>query len=78
MVVETVGRIWVLGGLEDGRVQVAKWEELPTGRCSLLVGLRSSSQSLDLLAFMLGRFGEYLGGFGGDEFGVICIEEAVC
>ncbi len=42
LVVETVGRVWVLGGLEGGRVKVMKWEELPMGRFSLLVGLRSS------------------------------------
>ncbi len=27
-VVETVGRVWMLGGLVEGRVLVTKWEEL--------------------------------------------------
>ncbi len=53
---ETVGRVWMLGGLEDGRVYVTKWEELPMGRCSLLVGLGSSSQSLDQIAQVLLEF----------------------
>ncbi len=44
LVVETVGMVWVLGGLWDGKLLVTKWGELPMGRCSILVGLRSSSQ----------------------------------
>ncbi len=56
LVVETVGRVWVLGGLEDGRVYVTKWEELPIRRCSLLAGLRSSSQSLDQIALLFREF----------------------
>ncbi len=31
---------------------MTKWEELPMGRCSLLAGLRSSSQSLDQIALL--------------------------
>ncbi len=31
---------------------MTKWEELPMGRCSLLVGLRSSSQYLDQIALL--------------------------
>ncbi len=49
------------------------------GRCPLLVGMRSSSQSLDQLAMMLRelwRISWQL--MGDDEFDVICIEEAVC
>ncbi len=73
LVVETIGRVWVLGGSEDGRVQVPKWEELPMGRCSLLFGLRSSFQCLDQIALLLREFGEYHDGLGGDEVNVICI-----
>ncbi len=48
--VKTVGMVWVLGGLWEGvRDEMG---ELPMGRCSLLVGLRSSSQSLDKLAHL--------------------------
>ncbi len=35
---------------------MTKWGELPMGRCSLLVGLGSSSQSLDQLALMFREF----------------------
>ncbi len=52
------------------------------GRHSPLVGLSSSSQSLDQLELLFRefwriswRFGE---GGGGDEFNVICMVEAVC
>ncbi len=56
LVVETVAMVWVLGRLCHGRVLVAKWGELPMGRCSLLVWLRFSSQSLDQLALLLKEF----------------------
>ncbi len=56
LLVETIDRVWVLGGLEDERVLVTKWEELPMGRCSLLVGLRSSSQSLDQVTLLFREF----------------------
>ncbi len=56
---------------------MTKWEELPMGRCSLLVGLRSSPQSLDLIA-VKGVLKNIVAVSGGDEFHVICIEEAVC
>ncbi len=53
--------------------------DLPMGRCSLLVRLKSSSQSLDQLALIFREFWRIawrLRGEG-DEFDVICIEEAV-
>ncbi len=52
--------------------------ELSMGRCSLLVGLRSSSQSLDQLALLLRELWNIMAVSGGDEFNVISIEEAVC
>ncbi len=50
---------------------MTKWGELLMRRCSLLVGLKSSSQSLGVLD-------DIMVVTGGDEFDVICIEEAVC
>ncbi len=47
------------------------------GRCSLLVGMRSSSQCLDQLAQLFREFREnVMAVSGGDEFNVICIEQA--
>ncbi len=54
--------------------------ELPMGRCSPLVGLRSSSQSLDQLELMFREFWKISWRFQGGqhEFDVICREEAAC
>ncbi len=50
--------------------------ELPMGRCSPLVGLRSSSRFLPL---MFREFWKISWRFQGEhEFDVICMEEAVC
>ncbi len=43
----------------------------------LLVGFRSSPQSLHQLALIIREFRNIMAVSGGDEFGVICIEEAV-
>ncbi len=49
------------------------------GRCSLLVGLRFSFQSLDQMALMFREFWRIPGRFrGGEEFDEICIKEVVC
>ncbi len=34
---------------------MTKWEVLPMGRCSLLVGLRSSSRSLDQIVLLFNK-----------------------
>ncbi len=54
---------------------MTKWEELPMGRCSLLVGLRSSSQSLDQIFFQFFFLRE-----GGevDKFIITGIKEVDC
>ncbi len=58
---------------------MTKWEELPMGRCSLLVGLRFQ---LPIFgpdnAAVKGVLENIMAVSGGDEFNVICIEEAVC
>ncbi len=45
---------------------MTKWGELPMGRCSLLVGLRISSQSLDQLVLMFREFWRISWRFRGD------------
>ncbi len=46
---------------------MTKWEELPMGRCSLLVGLRSSSQFLDQLALLFREFWRISWGYEGTQ-----------
>ncbi len=58
--VETVGMVWVLGELGDGRVLVAKLGEPPIRRRTLLMLLRSRSQSLDQLALTFREFSRIL------------------
>ncbi len=51
-------REWVVGegGLDEYIGEQGLPATLPMGRCSLLVGLRSSSQTLDHIALLLREF----------------------
>ncbi len=62
-----------LGEVLEVKEYVAGLEVYPTGRCSLLDGLRINSQSSDHLEFW--SFGEHPLVFGvGDEFNIIGIQ----
>ncbi len=78
--VETVGRVWVLGGPVRGREGVS--DEMGVVTNGKVLALGGVEVQLPIFgpdsAAAKGVLENIMAVSGGDEFNVICIEEAVC